>query len=196
MGSIFDPIKFIFKLKRRLLLLLLSFFYFESLNPKITHRIEHKIPDVLESISNTSIHRYNGALTKFNRTNRSYPKDHWIDASQVGYSSSIFKDCYLEVEATGRGSRQMCRVDKYGFPRTSAKKNKRVHGFQTGDIVKAIVTNGKHIGKYIGRVSIRSSGSFNIKDINLNRTIQGISWQYCKTISQMNGYNFKLSSTV
>ena len=76
------------------------------------------------------------------------------------------------------------------------KKSKRVHGFQTGDIVKAIVTKGKHIGKYVGRVSIRSSGVFNIKDINLNRTIQGISWQYCKTISQMNGYNFKLSSTV
>ncbi|MBC8427372.1 MAG: hypothetical protein H8D97_00625, partial [Proteobacteria bacterium] len=38
------------------------------------------------------------------------------------------------------------------------KKSKRVHGFQTGDIVKAIVTKGKHIGKYVGRVSIRSSG--------------------------------------
>jgi hypothetical protein len=37
----------------------------------------------------------------------------------------------------------MQRADKYGFPRTSAKASRMVSGFQTGDIVKAIVTKGK-----------------------------------------------------
>ncbi len=37
----------------------------------------------------------------------------------------------------------MCRVDTYGFPRTGPKKGKKHYGFQTGDIVKAVVLEGK-----------------------------------------------------
>lgn len=40
----------------------------------------------------------------------------------------------LDIKAMGRGSRQMCRGDKFGFPRTKAKQFKRVSGFKTGDI--------------------------------------------------------------
>jgi len=104
----------------------------------------------------------------------------------------------------GRGSRQMCRVDKYGFPRTSAKKFKRVmlaslgglqknvnhkSRFQTGDMVKAVVPTGKKTGTYIGRVSIRSTGSFNIK--TKSGTIQGISYQYCKMLHGADGYTYE-----
>ena len=49
---------------------------------------------------------------------------------------------------------------------------KQVQGFQTGDIVKAIVTKGKKIGSYLGKITVRSSGSFNIKTIK--ETVQGI----------------------
>jgi hypothetical protein len=58
----------------------------------------------------------------------------------------------LEIIATGRGSRQSCRVDRFGFPRTCAKAQKRVFGFQTGDLVKALVPAGKKQGCYQGRV--------------------------------------------
>ena len=43
------------------------------------------------------------------------------------------------IEATGRQSRQMVNVDERGFPRGRAKGASRVHGFRTGDLVKAIV---------------------------------------------------------
>ena len=54
-----------------------------------------------------------------------------------------------------RGSRQMCRVDKYGFPRKKAKKTGITFCFQTGEIVKAVITKGKKKGSYIGRVAVR-----------------------------------------
>jgi hypothetical protein len=95
----------------------------------------------------------------------------------------------LVVKAMGHGSRQMCRVDKHGFPRTKAKpRHKQIRGFQTGDIVKAVVTKGKKIGTYMGRVAVRSNGSFNIK--TQTETVQGISWEYCQPIHRTDGYNY------
>lgn len=46
-------------------------------------------------------------------------------------------------------------------------------GFRTGDTVQAIVTKGKKKGKYIGRVTVRNNGSFNIK--TTEKKLQGIS---------------------
>lgn len=103
-----------------------------------------------------------GGRTKFNRTSQGYPKAHWIDAACVGASGQAVKLCPtvkpLTIKAVGRGSRQMVNSDKYGFPRGKAKQAKRVHGFQTGDMVKAIIQDGKKKGIYIGTVSIRTTG--------------------------------------
>jgi 5-methylcytosine-specific restriction endonuclease McrA len=138
-----------------------------------------------------------GAQTKFNRIQQSYPKAHWLDAACVGNSgAAVFVHSALQplsITAQGHGSRQMCRVDKYGFPRTSAKQFKQVHGFQTGDIVKAVVTSGKKIGTYIGRVAIRTSGSFNIK--TAHTTIQGINYKYCQPRHRSDGYGYAMVST-
>ncbi len=94
----------------------------------------------------------------------------------------------MVVKATGHGTRQMCRTDKYGFPQRYVPKNKFVKGFQTGDIVKAIVTKGKKIGSYVGRVAVRSTGNFNIS--TANGLIQGINAKYCQTIHQKDGYSY------
>jgi len=87
-----------------------------------------------------------GGRTKCNRITRELPKTHWLDAVCVGRStpeSLIIKNIVpLQIRATGHGSRQMCRMDKYGFPRTGSKQHKRVQGFQTGDLVRAVVTRG------------------------------------------------------
>ena len=56
------------------------------------------------------------------------------------------------ITANGHGSRQSCRTDKYGFPKRYVPRFKFVKGFQTGDIVKAIVSTGKKVGEYIGSV--------------------------------------------
>lgn len=133
-----------------------------------------------------------GGRTKFNRVRQGYPKTHWLDAVCVGQSGgAVFaKDTHpLLIEATGRQARQMCRMDKYGFPRTTAKRNRLVKGFQTGDMVKAVVTKGKKVGTYIGRVAVRASGGFNIT--GASGTIEGIGWRYYQLLQRVDGYKYK-----
>lgn len=135
---------------------------------------------------------WSGSMTKYNRIQQGYAKDHWIDAVCVGetgrcvYIPESFRP--LSVKAESRGNRQMCRVNRYGFPRTTAKSQKRVKGFQTGDIVKAIVTSGKKVGTYVGRVVIRKSGSFDIKCNK--KKIQSISFKYCNLLQRVDGYSY------
>jgi len=83
----------------------------------------------------------------------------------------------------------MCRPNKFGFPRTGSKaRNKEVRGFQTGDIVEAMVTAGKKAGHYVGRVAVRASGSFNVKTDTV--TVQGIGWRYFRLLHASDGYAY------
>ncbi len=66
------------------------------------------------------------------------------------------------------------------FLERQRKKVKRLKGFITGDLVKAIVSTGKKVGTYIGRVAVRSPGSFDSK--TTNGGVQGISWRYCQRL--------------
>jgi 5-methylcytosine-specific restriction endonuclease McrA len=132
-----------------------------------------------------------GGLTKFNRSQQQLEKTHWIDAACVGQSTPILNIkglLPLLITANGHGSRQSCRTDKYGFPSRHVPREKIHFGFQTGDIVKAVVTTGKKIGTYVGKVAIRSSGSFNIS--TKNGLIQGISHKFCKRIHAKDGYSY------
>ncbi len=131
-----------------------------------------------------------GGLTKFNRTRLNLPKTHWIDASCVGQieSLTLVTNQPILIKATGRGTRQMCGTDKYGFP-TRHRSRIQIHkGFQTGDIIKATVTAGKKVGFYLGRVLCRASGSFDIS--TQNGRITGISYKYCQSIHKKDGYSY------
>ena len=131
-----------------------------------------------------------GWETNFNRKELNLPKEHYYDAMCIGdnYRYKILTDKVLEVKAQGRGNRQMCKMDRFGFPRTKAKTSKIVKGFQTGDIVKAVVTKGK----YLGKVAVRVSGNFNIT--TKTATIQGINYKYCKTIQKGDGYAYSIAT--
>jgi len=131
-----------------------------------------------------------GGLTKFNRMRLEIPKTHALDAACVGHLDALhdWDKPTLAIKATGRGSYQRTRLNAYGFPRGYLTRQKRIHGFQTGDQVKAEVTKGKKIGTYIGRVAVRASGSFNIQTVN--GLIQGISYRYCKVIQRADGYGY------
>ena len=131
-----------------------------------------------------------GGLTKFNRIRFGLAKTHWLDAACVGNTLDL-KVCTtkpLIIKATGHGTRQMCRTDKYGFPNRYVPRNKFIKGFQTGDIVKAVVTKGKKIGTHVGRVAVRSTGSFNISTVN--GLVQGISHKSCQFIHKKDGYSY------
>lgn len=131
-----------------------------------------------------------GGLTKFNRTKLGLAKTHWLDAACVGEVEmlEVLTLKPLKITATGHGTRQMCRTDKFGFPNRYVPRNKFVKSFQTGDIVKAVVTSGKKIGTYVGRVAVRSTGSFNIS--TANGLIQGIGYKNCVSVHKKDGYNY------
>ncbi len=137
-----------------------------------------------------------GGQTKFNRTQQNLPKRHYLDAAMVSDTPKleILTTQPLLIKCAGHGKRQVIHVDKFGFPRTNKSRElvrksaliKTVKGFQTGDIVKAIVTKGKKSGSYLGKVSVRSSGSFNIK--TTSETVQGINYKYCSIVHRKDGY--------
>jgi 5-methylcytosine-specific restriction endonuclease McrA len=132
-----------------------------------------------------------GGLTKFNRSQQNLEKTHWLDAACVGQSTpNLIIKCVkpLLITANGHGSRQSCRTDKFGFPSRHVPRQKIHFNFQTGDIVKAVVTTGKKVGDYVGKVAIRSSGSFNIS--TKNGLVQGISHKFCKRIHAKDGYSY------
>ncbi|NEQ84816.1 MAG: HNH endonuclease [Moorea sp. SIO2I5] len=131
-----------------------------------------------------------GGLTKFNRCRQDLPKTHWLDAANVGKVETLIIEVTkpLLITAKGHGTRQLCRTNKYGFPIRHCSRIKFHKGFQTGDIVRAVVTKGKKIGTYVGRVATRKSGSFNIS--TLGGLVQGISHKYCRFIHRKDGYAY------
>ncbi|MDA8344880.1 MAG: hypothetical protein M0Z66_05280 [Thermaerobacter sp.] len=113
-----------------------------------------------------------GGPTKFNRTRLGLPKEHWLDASCVGTSTPdglrIEGGPILRVKATGHGKRQRCGTDKYGFPIRHAPRQRRFFGFQTGDLVRAVVPYGKHAVVHVGRVEIRFRPQFVLKGFDVH----------------------------
>ncbi|MFH7030040.1 MAG: RNA-guided endonuclease IscB [Heteroscytonema crispum UTEX LB 1556] len=150
---------------------------------------------LLEVLKSTSlpVETGSGGLTKFNRTQQGLEKTHWVDAAVVGKSTPVLNIKNVKpllITANGHGTRQSCRTDKYGFPIRHCSRTKFHFGFQTGDIVKAVVTSGKKVGAYVGRIATRATGSFNIS--TKDGLVQGISYKYCKHIHKKDGYSYAI----
>ena len=149
----------------------------------------YMIKEITKIVPDTTT--YDAWITKYNRDSLGLPKQHYYDALSVGeipIKFNFLTDKVLIISAKGRGSRQMCRMDQFGFPRTSAKASKSVKGFQTGDMVKAIVPNGLKAGEYLGKVAVRSSGKFDIR--TKTKIIQGVGFKYCNIIQRCDGYSY------
>ena len=131
-----------------------------------------------------------GGKTKWNRTRCSLSKSHALDALCVGDTPGVvsYPAGVTLAKATGRGTYARTRPDAYGFPRLYLPRTKAVHGFQTGDLVRAVVPTGKHQGTHVGRVAVRSSGSFNIKTKGV--TVQGISYRHCTLLQRGDGWEY------
>ena len=134
-----------------------------------------------------------GGRTKFNRANQSIDKDHWKDAACVGESGSSISipESFdpLTIKARGRGNRQMQQVDRYGFPRSRAKSIKRLHGLQTGDIVRLDQPSGIYQGTYVGRLtsieSQRERGSIKVNGIRVMSN-----WSNFTRLQCIDGYEY------
>jgi 5-methylcytosine-specific restriction endonuclease McrA len=145
-----------------------------------------------------SVETGTGGRTKYNRTRRGWPKTHWQDAACVGASTPvdlrIATPTVLLITATGRGLHSRTKLDKYGFPRLRLPRQKRFFGFQTGDMVEAIVLSGKKRGRYVGRVAVRATGSFNIT--TATGTVQGLHARFCRLLQRADGYRYATQPSV
>ena len=131
-----------------------------------------------------------GGRTKWNRTRLGVPKTHALDAACVGAVEVLtgWAAPSLTIKSTGRGAYQRTRLDAYGFPRGYLTRQKRIRGFQTGDMVRATVPGGKNAGTHIGRVAVRVTGSFNIQ--TPTGVVQGINAKRCTVLSRADGYSY------
>lgn len=131
----------------------------------VMNAVRYRIGDYLEALG-LNPEQCPGWVTKRNRLDQRYRKDHWIDAVCVGLSGKTVyiapaHKC-LTVKSMGRSSRQMCLVNKYGNPRSAPKTKSTVNGFKTGDLVRATVPGGKYRGTHVDRVVVKKSGWFSV----------------------------------
>ncbi|QST02236.1 HNH endonuclease (plasmid) [Pontibacillus sp. ALD_SL1] len=137
-----------------------------------------------------------GARTKMQRIALHLPKEHYYDATCVGESTPeqlIFKtNTVLQIKAKGRGSRYRSGTNKYGFPIRYMPKTKYICGFQSGDMVKALVPKGKYKGAHYGMIAMRSTGRCDIKDLKGTRIAQGIDSKFAKILQRFDGYSYFL----
>ncbi|HEX6289214.1 MAG TPA: RNA-guided endonuclease IscB [Herpetosiphonaceae bacterium] len=56
-------------------------------------------------------------------------------------------------------------------------------------LIRAVVPHGKQRGTFVGRVAVRTSGSFNIT--TASGTVQGITHRYCQRLQRSDGYSYQ-----
>lgn len=144
--------------------------------------------------TNLPVEGGSGARTKMQRIVHGWPKEHYYDALCVGASTpAAFTSLPIVVQvwtAQGRGTRRMCGTDAHGFP-TRHRSRRRVHfGFQTGDLVCAVVPNGKYAGTHRGRVLVRAGGTFDISAQG-ERVAQGIAYKHCRVLQRNGGWTYE-----
>ncbi|MCC5601056.1 RNA-guided endonuclease IscB [Nostoc favosum] len=135
-----------------------------------------------------------GGRTKYNRVRLSLPKAHWLDAACVGIVENlhILTSQPLLIAAKGWGNRQMSTPNKYGFPTKHRTRCKAFFGFQTGEMVRAILPKGKFAGTHIGRLTVRESGVFEMR--TAHGKVSPVRHKYCKSIHRNDGYMYAFST--
>lgn len=132
---------------------------------------------------------WSGGRTHWNRNRFGITKTHALDALCVGEPTSVVVGGgrTLHITAMGRGRYGRTLLDAYGFPRGYLMAHKRVRGFQTGDLVVAIVPEPlKARGIHKGRVAVRAKGSFRIGHVD------SIPARYCRLLQRADGYSYAL----
>ena len=135
-----------------------------------------------------------GGLTKYNRVKQGLPKTHWLDAATVGASTPerlhTTNVVPLLIKATGRGHRRMCNPNEIGLPVSHRKRQKRYFGYQTGDLVRAVVPERLACrGTHVGRVAVRARGTFNIS--TKRGKVTDVPYRFCTPIGRTTGYSYQ-----
>jgi 5-methylcytosine-specific restriction endonuclease McrA len=134
-----------------------------------------------------------GGRTKWSRHRFNVPKTHANDAVCVGNVGGVIgaDTQTLYVKCTGRGGYGRTLVTASGFPRGYKMRQKAVHGFRTGDLVRAVVPKGKRAGTHVGRVAVRTTGNFAISAVD--GWTDGIAHRHCRVLQLADGYDYARS---
>lgn len=130
---------------------------------------------------------WSGGRTRWNRARFDIAKTHALDALCIGDLAGVDAGSILtlRIKAQGRGSYQRTNVDASGFPRGYLMRQKRVRGFQTGDLVCAVVPAPlKTAGIHRGRVVVRATAKFGVGKFD------GINADYCRLLQRADGYGY------
>ncbi|MEQ4726292.1 RNA-guided endonuclease IscB [Nonomuraea sp. B19D2] len=138
------------------------------------------------------VHAASGGRTKWNRSRTGAAKSHTLDALHVGGLETVtcWPSRVLVAGAAGRGSHCRTRTNRFGFPRLRLPRIKQVHGFATGDLVRASVPSGKNAGVHTGRTAVRTSGKFTIT--TALGAVQGIHYRHVRLLQRGDGYAYHL----
>ena len=146
------------------------------------------------------VHVGTGGRTAYNRHKLGIPKAHHLDAlccadvPKQGYRYAV--QPYLIVEAMGRGNRLLGQINKCGVITIKYRgHHKRVNGLQTGDIVQAIVPNGKYKGEYIGRLMVRQRGGHDIRTMDGKRFSLTKNAMIC-VLQHVDGYQYVFDNSI
>ena len=146
-----------------------------------------------------------GAQTKLTRHEQKIPKDHCLDAVCVGVIDKPIVDWQkpvLNIKAMGRGSYQRAQVvNDSGLVGSHKTRTKMNFGFQTGDMVRAIVPEFnernkplKTSGVHVGRIAVRSKPS--VKITGKQGKVDGVNPKYISLIQRADGYEYKQTRIV
>ncbi len=130
---------------------------------------------------------WSGGRTHWNRVRFGLPKTHALDALCVGDLAGVDAGTLrtLQINATGRGKYCRTLFSKHGFPRGSRMRQKQVNGFQTGDLVLAVVPPPyKARGTHKGRVAVRASQFVRIAGVD------SIPAHCCRLLQRGDGYEY------
>jgi len=135
-----------------------------------------------------------GGRTKYNRMKQNLPKTHWLDAACVGastpaslHTAQVFP---LLIKATGHGHRRMCNPSEIGLPLSHRQRHKRYFGYQTGDLVRAVVPETLACrGTHVGRIAVRARGTFTIS--TKGGKVTDVPYRFCTPIGRTTGYSYQ-----
>ena len=137
-----------------------------------------------------------GARTKMNRIQLGIDKKHHLDACCVGASTPdtliFITNQVLYIKAIGRGQHRRTNSCASGFPVGYLPRKKYFFGYQTGDMVKAVIPKGKHSGTHYGRIKCRTAGRFSI--VTSTGRKDSINHKYMTLLHRNDGYGYKVSS--
>ncbi len=133
-----------------------------------------------------------GTRTKYNRMRCGLGKKYSYDAGCVGVSapdhSELRAPSVFVWSATGRGNRQICQPDKFGFPRHHRSREKFSFGFMTGDLVRARQAKSGRV--VVGRLgAARADGSFYITLPDKKRF--AFTYKNCQLLQRADGWQYQ-----